>query len=166
MIVTAVGVLSIIVFRDTGDREAKVIRVDLIQLIPAPDQHDDYLDNLPPPRREGERFVLPATRITFDAAIQEFKRQFPAGFEDSRYIGDLRSGERLYKWRAHETWVSSLGGAQLRALLGSDLREAVRRALHCVGQVNLLFTTESAALRDDIQSFLYVAGRGAAYGSE
>lgn len=140
-----------VVFRDTPDRAAKRIRVDVVPLKRAADQRDEYLDNLPPLSEEAGLLVLPKERVTFEAALATFQRRFPLGFADPDYLGDNKSGERLYKWRAHETWVREMGDGQLQRLIGVDLHEAVRRALHCVGQTNLLYPVEAAALRDALQ---------------
>jgi len=138
-----------VVFRDVPERTAKAIRFDVVPLKVAASQSDPILDNLPPLTKEGSDWVLPAERKTFDQAVEEFSRNFPGGFEDPGYLGDLKSGERVYKWAAHERWTETLGGDQARQLLETDLGELTRRALSVVSHVNLLAPKyEQAPMRE------------------
>jgi len=141
-----------VVFRDLPGREAKVIRCDKVPLKVAAHQTDPILDNLPPLKAEGGKWVLPTKeRKTFQQTLDQFYGYFPGGFEDKTYLGDLKKGERAYKCRAHDLFVSTLGKGQARALLASDLPELTRRTLHVIGKVNLLDPRfESAPFRDGL----------------
>jgi len=44
---------------------------------------------------------------------KKFLRYFPGGFGDETYV----DWERGYKWKAHETWNTELGKAELRRLI-------------------------------------------------
>jgi hypothetical protein len=138
------------VFRDLAQKEAKAIHIGRVSLMAAPVQHDDILDNLPPLIERNGKYELPAERLTVQTAVDRFIAKYPLAFEDPAYIGDRKTGERFYKWAAHETWQSDLGAGQLRKLL-SDIPELTRRAMHCVGRVNLLYPIEQAAMRDALQ---------------
>jgi hypothetical protein len=141
-----------VIFRDHGEREAKVMNPDSGHLRVAERQSDDVLDNLPPAVHEDGRVRLPAERLTPTGAIQRFRQFFQGGFADASYIDSPVSGERQYKLRAHEKFVVTLGGGQLRALLeNGDVDEAARRAMSVVGAVNLLASFEAAAFRDALQ---------------
>ncbi len=145
------GNLAHVVFRDVPGREARPIRTDVVALTLAPDQHDEVLANLPPVVRDGERWVLPAERLTFRLARDAFLARFPNGFRDAEYIGTPKRGERRYKLLAHEHYIEDLGGTQLRDLLSNDPAELARRAMRCVGRVNLLYPVEQAAMRDALE---------------
>src|SRR5688572_11646531 len=83
--------------------------------------------------------------------VDRFLRIFPRGFTDPRYIGDSQSGERYYKWAAHERWESSLNQSEFERLLtAADFAEVVHRALRVEGRTNLLYPMEKAALRDGV----------------
>jgi len=141
-----------VVWRDVPGREAKKIDLSVVPLPPASEQSDPVLDNLPPVEKENGTFVLPRERVTFEQARDLFLKHFPQGFEDPAYIGDKTSGERKYKWLAHEYWVERLGGNRFQELLSSDLTELVSEAGRCIGKVNLLHVTETAALRDALRT--------------
>lgn len=145
------GNLTYVIFRDKSGREAVPVRTDVVPLEIAACQTDDILDNLPPVTRVGDKFVLPAERLHVQMAIRAFKDRFPDGFRDKDYIGTSKKGERAYKLRAHEHYLEDLGGDTFRVLLASDLPELTRRAMRCVGRVNLLYPVEQAALRDALE---------------
>lgn len=138
-----------VVFRDVSDREAKVIGTNYVQLSRAAVQSDPILDNLPPLQEESGKWVLPRERVTVEQALQKFTRYFPQGFRDPAYLGNRKTGERNYKWWAHEHYLEVLGGGQARALLNTgDVEELAGRAESVIGKVNLLSPYESAAFRD------------------
>ena len=138
-----------VVFRDVSEREAKVIGVDHVSLEKADVQTDPVLDNLPPLRQEGGKWVLTRQRLALNDALAFFTWKFPGGFTDANYIGDRQDGERHYKWKAHESFVSKLGNGQAKALLFvGKIGELRQRAFSVVGQVNLLAVFEHAAFRD------------------
>jgi hypothetical protein len=90
--------------------------------------------------------------LTHQAAIDKFVRIFPSGFYDAKYLGDARSGERNYKWAAHELWNQALSRAEFEHLLKTgQFREATDRALRVESKTNLLATFEKAALRDAVR---------------
>ena len=139
-----------VVFRDLPDREAKKLIGSVLQV--AESQHDDVLDNLPPLVEKDGNMILPATRVPFQHAVDKFNTMFPQGFYDPAYLGNLTEGARVYKLAAHEYFVEHLGGNKFRELLESDLHQLVREIERCIGKVNLLFSTESAALHDALKA--------------
>ena len=81
-----------------------------------------------------------------------FHRQHPAYFADPAYIGDLKTGERAYKWAAHELFAESLGNGKGEQLLADGrLEELTHFALAVDGKVNLLSPYEKMALRDALR---------------
>jgi len=128
-----------VVWRDLPDREAKQLITSAVRL--AADQHDAVLDNLPPLVEKDGKLVLPTERITFLQAVEKFHATFPQGFEDPDYIGDLKRGERYYKWAAHEHYVERLGGDKFRELLENDLTGLVQEVERCISKVNIVFRT-------------------------
>jgi hypothetical protein len=143
------GTTLYIFFRELEGREARRFRIDSEFLSPALVTADPVLDNPPPFVEEDGRLHLPAERVTLTTARERFLRHFPAGFYDPAYIGDRRSGERHYKWLAHERYVELLGNGEAeRQLAEGNVAELVGRAARIIGQVNLLSPFESAAFRD------------------
>jgi hypothetical protein len=142
-------------FRDLpGDHpEAAVIILDTryVALEVTVVQSDPFLDNLPP-YRDGRFVQPPKTRVTLEQGIMKFHSLFPLLFKDRAYIGDAKSGERWYKWAAHQLFETTLGNDQIGALLASDGVDEVRhRALAVEGRTNLLAVFEKAALRDGLR---------------
>ena len=100
---------------------------------------------------------------------KKFLRYFPGGFGDETYV----DWERGYKWKAHETWNTELGRAELRQLIvDGRYREVAARAVRIESRTNLLFSFEKMALRDAVKSaagaegfahglFAFLHGRGA-----
>jgi hypothetical protein len=148
-----------VVFRDLSDREAKPIRTDAITLLIAPEQHDDILAHLPPLTEKDGKLLLPKERLTLVQAVKAFRSSFPLGFDDPKYVGNLKRGERLYKWAAHELFVQHLGEGQLRKLATDDPVEGAHRAMKCVQRTNLLHMTEQVRLKEA----LAVSGAAAVY---
>ena len=155
------GTHIIVYFRDLpGDHpEDAVKKFDSRSAIlePATTQPDPFLDNLPP-YRDGRFVQPPRKRVTLDEGIAKFHSLFPLYFEDPAYIGIARNtptastGERAYKWAAHELFADTLGGGRLRAQLDDGAIEQVRqRALAVEGRTNLLAVFEKAALRDGLR---------------
>jgi hypothetical protein len=74
-----------------------------------------------------------------------FKRAFPKGFQDARYL----AWERNYKWEAHQRWMEQLDPATFKKLLDEEAYSAiVRSAVRIESRTNLLFSFEKMALRD------------------
>jgi len=100
---------------------------------------------------------------------KKFLRYFPGGFGDETYV----DWERGYKWKAHETWTTELGRAELRRLIDEGSHgEVAARAVRIESRTNLLFSFEKMALRDAVKSaagakrfanglFAFLHGRGA-----
>ena len=100
---------------------------------------------------------------------KKFLRYFPGGFGDETYV----DWERGYKWKAHETWNTELGRAELRQLIvDGRYREVAARAVRIESRTNLLFSFEKMAFRDAVKSaagaerfahglFAFLHGRGA-----
>lgn len=148
-----------VVWRDLSDRAARIMVTSAVQR--AADQHDDILDNLPPLVEKDGKLLLPKARVTFKQAVDKFFEYFPQGFDDPRFLGDSKfKGERLYKVAAHEYFVTQLGGKRFCELLNNDLSALVKEVERCVGKVNVLHMTESAAfsegLRDARAAFRYL----------
>ncbi|MFN7949910.1 MAG: hypothetical protein U0Z53_31470 [Blastocatellia bacterium] len=138
-----------VIWRDRPGREAKAIVTSALRL--AADQHDPVLDHLPPLIEKDGKLMLPTERITFQQAVNTFLARFPQGFQDPAYISDPETGERDYKWAAHEYYVQHLGGGRFRELLRNDLPGLVQEVERCISKVNLLYVTEAAALRDALR---------------
>jgi len=139
-----------VVWRDLPDRAAKLMVTSAVQR--APDQHDDILDNLPPLVEKEGKLLLPKARVTFKQAVEKFFAYFPLGFDDPRFLGDPKfKGERFYKVAAHRYFVEHLGGRRFRDLLNNDLASVVKEVERCVGKVNVLHMTESAALSEGLR---------------
>jgi hypothetical protein len=120
-------------------------------LLQAPQQDDPVLDNLPP-YRNGRFERVEQERVTLDEGLARFRAAFPLYFEDPAYIGDLKSGERAYKWARHTLFTEALGGNRLRELIDASRVEFARDKLLAVTkQVNLLSMYEHAALRDALK---------------
>lgn len=136
-------------FRDLPDRRAKVFAFDQLRL--ASSQTDLVLDNLPPFLQKDGEFYLPAERVTAEQAREKFLRKFPGGFSDPAYLEDPASEERRYKLRAHDHFVTTLGGGQLERLMDEGATtELARRAQQVVSRVNLLAPMEAAAFREGL----------------
>jgi hypothetical protein len=142
-------------FRDAAGDDPKdalkVFNSDFPGLSDAGIDSDAILDNLPP-YKDGQFERPPRKRVTLEEGLEKFRSLFPLYFEDPRYIGDLKEGERAYKWAAHELFAETLGGERLNDLLsGGDVAEATRRIRAVVGRVNLLSMFEAAAFRDGLE---------------
>ena len=145
-----------VVWRDLPDREAKAMRGS--SLTRSPNQQDDLLDNLPPLVEKEGKLLLPKERVTFKQAVEKFFGYFPRGFQDPRFLGnETFKGERFYKWEAHKYFDQNLKGERFRQLLKTDLAALIKEVERCLGKVNVLHMTESAALRDGLRD------SGAAY---
>jgi hypothetical protein len=143
-------------FRDLpGDHPEAAVRIidtRYVRLEPAASQSDPFLDNLPP-YADGKFQRPPTKRVTLQEGIEKFHGYCPLYFEDPVYIGDLKSGERAYKWAVHEQFAETLGSGQLGDLLGAGaIDELRRRALAVEGRINLLAVFEKAAFRDGLRS--------------
>jgi hypothetical protein len=152
-IVHVIGTKVHVIFRGVEGREAKHIDTTKAPLALAANQSDPILDNLPPLQQCGDKWVLPAQRVTFQQARVLFLNRYPQGFEDPAYLGDRHTGERNYKVWAHEHYVQELGGGEAERLLsGHQVAELARRALSVTGRTNLLAVFESAAFSDALDA--------------
>ena len=100
-----------LIFRDTSERRARRYSQGAVQLCLAPSQTDPTLDNLPPPKREGDDWVV-ELGVPLEEAISRFLRWFPRGFSDPEY---LRNED--YKQQAATVFRNTLGGDRLTELL-------------------------------------------------
>jgi hypothetical protein len=76
---------------------------------------------------------------TFEAAVEGFRKAFPQGFEDPKYLEDSKTGERVYKVKAHELWNELLNQEELARLIAAgDFSEVVERAKRVETGINLL----------------------------
>ncbi|MFN3166142.1 MAG: hypothetical protein ACE37H_03655 [Phycisphaeraceae bacterium] len=145
-------------WRDLPERAAKPIRLDYVELIPAADQHDDILSNLPPFVEEDGRLVLPGIasgrlRVTVKQAIEKLLEHYPLGFQDPAYYGDQKGGERAYKLAAHQKFSELLGGRKFRDLLDTSPELVIHHLKECLKDLNLLFPNEQMALFDAYKDF-------------
>jgi len=144
------GQRAYVVWRDLPDREAKLMVTAVLER--AEDQSDSILDNLPPLAEVDGKMLLPKNRVTFNQAVDSFLARFPQGFDDPAFIGDGKTtGERLYKWAAHEFYEERLGKGTFGYLLKNDLPKLVQEIERCVGKVNLLSIYEASAFRDALK---------------
>ena len=112
--------------------------------VPTSQSHPE-LDNLPPFTRDGKLHVPSGLKVTHSQARDSFRRKYPGGFVDTKYLQD----ERDYKFEAHELFVSSLGNGHLEKLIESgDILEIVQRLQSVLSKVNLLSKFETMAIRD------------------
>ena len=115
--------------------------------VPTSQSHPE-LDNLPPFTRDGKLHVPSGLKVTHSQARDSFRRKYPGGFLDTKYLQD----ERDYKFEAHELFQSSLGNGHLEKMIESgDVIEVVQRLQSIVSKVNLLFPNEAMALRDGLK---------------
>jgi hypothetical protein len=150
-------------FKGDNEKDYRAISVDRAPLEVVPDQSDPVLDNLPP--FLGDRFDVKAKKVTFTDGEQRFKAIFPRGFHDPDYLGAenirKKTGERNYKWEAHERYVEALGTGQGEQLLATGkLDELAERACMVVSKdLNLLSPFESMAFRDGLSGNAAAAER-------
>ena len=141
------GAVSIF-FRDLADNPRRISTSFPLEIPEV--QSDPWLDNL-------DIHITKPTRtrryMTHQQAIERFLKFYPQGFHDPKYIGDLKQGERHYKWTAHELWMDTLGKLEFdRLLAAEDYEEIAHRASKVEGKMFLLLSIfEKAALRDAIK---------------
>lgn len=139
-----------VVWRDLAGTEARLMLTSVLQR--ADDQSDSILDNLPPLTEVDRKVLLPKNRVTFDQALGSFLARFPKGFYDPAFLGDGKTtGERLYKWAAHEFYEERLGQGKFGHLLTNDFPQLVQEIERCIGKVNLLSIYEASAFRDALK---------------
>jgi len=140
-----------VIFRDHPGREAKLMAPDGLR--PAESQHDPILDNLPEPKMEKGRPVLPAERNLFGETVRLFLMRYPEGFVDAKYLGKGKVGERASKWSAHERFQEGLGEGELRRLVDAgEVKTAVTRVLKVIGTMNLLSRIERVGLAEALKN--------------
>jgi hypothetical protein len=149
------GSKVIVYFRDlsAADPESAVRTLDtkVVSLAPALLQSDPFLDHLPP--YVDGKFQRPIKqRVTLQEGIDKFGAHYPLFFDDPAYIGDAKTGERTYKWLAHELFERTLGAGQLEKLLSAgQLDEVRKRALSVQRSTNFLARFEAAAFSEGLQ---------------
>jgi len=137
-----------IYFRDESDQMAKKFKTGTIQFLVAPSQSDPILDNLPPLKEKDGFFGLTRERLTVRQAINLFLNTFPGGFNDPRYLGDEKVGERNYKLKSHANFVRLLGNGQLDDYLAHDkVKEMGNHAHSLIGEMNLVSLYEAMAFK-------------------
>ncbi|HNZ96676.1 MAG TPA: DUF3553 domain-containing protein [Thermoanaerobaculia bacterium] len=149
------GTKVVVYFRDLSgaEPEAAVRTIDTryVPLARAESQSDPFLDNLPP-YANGRFQRSVKKRVTLPEGLEEFRSHHPLFFEDPAYVGDLKTGERAYKWAAHEQFEAALGGGRLRSLLREGKIDEVRsHALGVEERLNLVAVYEKAAFRDGLR---------------
>lgn len=138
-------------FRDLAGERARTFKLDALRL--AASQSDPILDNLPPfTERKGE-LVLGTARITVAEARERFLRHYPGGFSDPGFLGHESGGERIYKWAAHERFLSAFGHGRGRELVASGDVDFVAEVTHVLGRANNLpAVQEYLALREGLSN--------------
>jgi hypothetical protein len=137
-----------IVFRDLEEEMARLFPANSPMLRAAASQTDPILDNLPPLKEKGGRWVLPSKRLSLESLSRKFLHEFPASFSDPKYFAE----ERDYKLAAHVRFQEILGLEHARDLLKEgQFRSLATKALQVLGAVNLLSPYESAAFHDAMQ---------------
>lgn len=149
------GTKLTVYFRDLPGKHpedaVKKMDVGRVPLEFAEVQSDPFLDNLPS-FRDGKFDKPPRTRLTLKEGIALFHHRYPLYFDDPQYIGDLKTGERAYKWAAHDLFLYTLGDGQAEELLASgQIAELTRRALAVEGRLNIVSVYEKAAFRDGLK---------------
>ena len=139
-----------VVFRDHPGREAKLMAPG--GLLPAALQYDPILDNLPEPKMEKGRLVLPAERNLFGETVRLFLMRYPDGFVDAGYLGKGKVGERASKWAACERFQEELGEGKLRSIVDADqVKKGVARVLKVIGTMSLLSRIERLGLAEALK---------------
>jgi hypothetical protein len=78
---------------------------------------------------------------------ESFLRQFPGGFEDTKYL----KSERAYKVAASDLLKGTMASEELNPLLSAgDHAEVCRRALAVINRTNLVLQNEKMALHDGL----------------
>jgi hypothetical protein len=158
------GPKATVYFRDLAgaspEEAIRKINTSVVPLPDAPTQSDPILDNLPP-YANGKFQRTVRRRVTLDEGIEKFRSHYPLFFEDRDYVGDVKKGERVYKWTAHELFLRELGEGKLGRLISEGrLGDARRQALAVEGRLKLLTIFEKAAfhdaLKDDAAAKLYL----------
>jgi hypothetical protein len=131
-------------------------KVDFAPLGLAPDQAAAQLafDAVLPARRAskqaGARKVQQVVKqMTFEEALRSFQSHY-TNFNDPRYIGSKKEGERVYKELAAKSFQELLGADRLRSLVSDRNALELRLALREVQQPvsNLLHSTEVSRLSE------------------
>jgi hypothetical protein len=152
--VLVVGAGSATVFFKDDPADHRIFLLDRTSLDIAEIQSDPTLDNLPP--FVNGTFATKNKKVTMQDGIEEFKRRFPLGFEDPRYLGGKSVGvvgERNYKLRGHERYLEAFGDGRGEALLAAGKFDELRDQAHAVatkGKMNLLSPYEAMAFRDGL----------------
>jgi hypothetical protein len=139
-----------IYFRDLNEDGTRAFLEQNPYLRIAQVQRDPLLDNLPPFKERDGSFHLSAPRLTFDAAMKLFFDVFPLGFEDPRYVMEVKE-----KREAHERFTAALGVERIKGLLqAGDLETLVKEATSVISEVGFMLAMfENAALHDAMQDF-------------
>ena len=129
-------------FVEVGEKTLSLKHVAL-ESVPADEGAHPVLDNL----STSKPGALKAYR-SFSQCREAFLEQFPAGFQDERFL-DL---ERDYKVVAHELARDLLSReAMSRSIAAGEHEEVCRGALQIVNKTNLMFPNEKMALRDGLR---------------
>ncbi len=132
-----------IVFRDQSERAARIFKSSFPGIGLADVQSDAVLDNLTPLSEEGGNWVLPTERLSPEAVIAGFLKQWPGGFSDAGYI----EKERAKRDHSHNLYVENFGNGQIAELLAADnVAELAARTKVLVENANLLSPLEAATL--------------------
>jgi hypothetical protein len=100
-----------------------------------------------PLRASSAKFRATAT-VPFERAKRKFRKFFPGGFKDERYL----AWERDYKWDAHQEWGAQLNAESLRRAMAEERYvDVAARAVRIESGRSLLFSFEKMALRDAVR---------------
>lgn len=128
-------------------------------------QSHEWLDHLPPFAFDPKRgaYCLEHEKLTHKQAVGKFLATFSKGFDDPKYLGTLKQGERVYKDAIADECRKALGGGEgERLLAGGDVAE-LRRRLLSLARINLLhFNWDQAPLKegladDDVAAAFFAA---------
>jgi hypothetical protein len=135
-----------IVFRDSGEKVARIFVANAPALRIADIQSDPTLDNLPPLTEKDGRWYLTATHLSLASAKSKFRHHFPAGFSDPLYL----KNERDYKIKAHDQFHKLFIQGEAQDLLEkNNVDSLVKRCMSVLGGIGeLLSPFESAAFHD------------------
>jgi hypothetical protein len=87
--------------------------------------------------------------MSFEKVMELFVLKYPGKFDDPRYLGDLKSGERIYKLKAVELFQECFGNGQLRQMLQNKETEKLAEAGQKVIQAqDLTFLQENLRFKD------------------
>jgi len=90
-------------------------------------------------RATGNKTKASGKYPTHREAVDGFRKIFPLGFNDPKYLAEDATGERTYKVKAHQLWNETLNQAEFARLIAeANHEEVVKRAKQVEAMTNLL----------------------------